>query len=65
VPDKTNTPPVVDPDAVLFFAVTLQCFQTVPRRSHQITQLVRRIKLSKFSKRYRSISLKRLTDSRL
>ena len=51
-PDKTNTSSVVDPNAVLSFAVTLQCFQTVTRRSCQVPQLRRRIKLSKLAKRH-------------
>jgi hypothetical protein len=37
-PDKANAPLVIDPDAVLAVAVTLEGFQSVTRRGTQVSQ---------------------------
>ena len=35
-PNEANPPLVVDPDAVLSFSISLQCFQFIARRSPQV-----------------------------
>jgi hypothetical protein len=37
-PDEAETPPPVDPDAVLPRTIPLECLQAVPRRRGQVSQ---------------------------
>jgi hypothetical protein len=48
-PNKADTPLIVDPNAVLPFPVSVECFEAVPRRRRQVAQLSRNIQLAKFS----------------
>jgi hypothetical protein len=47
-PFKTNTPLVVDADAVLSFTITLQCFKTITRQRGEISKLGGRFQTVKF-----------------
>jgi hypothetical protein len=46
-PDETETPLVVDPNAVLSIPVASQALQAVPRRAPQVIQGVRRVQEKK------------------
>lgn len=48
-PDKTQTPLVVDPDAVLAFAITGQWFESIAWRLPQIVKPVSDIERGQFS----------------
>jgi hypothetical protein len=47
-PDKTDSPLIIDPNRVLPFPITSQCFQLISRRRSQNTQLRRSVKLEQF-----------------
>jgi hypothetical protein len=51
-PDETNTPLVVDADAVLPFALAPQSLQPIARRRSQIAQLRSAIQLPQFAPRH-------------
>jgi hypothetical protein len=48
-PSKTNSPLVVDPDAVLSRAIAFEQFQSVARRNFQIVKSPGDLKLSQFT----------------
>jgi hypothetical protein len=48
-PNKTETPLIVDPYAVLSFAITMQRFEPVSGRSRQIAQVYCAIQLTEFA----------------
>ena len=50
-PNEAKAPLVVDPDAVLSFAVAVQCFQAISRRRHQVSQFCGAVQLAKFPAR--------------
>jgi hypothetical protein len=50
-PDKAKTPLVVDPNAVLPLSVTVQSFQAISRRRHQVPQFRSAVQLPKFPPR--------------
>jgi hypothetical protein len=50
-PNKTEPPLVVDPDAVLSSSIAVQGFQTIPRRSNQVSQFRSAVQLPKLPAR--------------
>jgi len=50
-PNKAHTPLVIDADAVLSFAVTLQRFKSIPRGNPQAGQFGTRVQLQQFATR--------------
>jgi hypothetical protein len=60
-PDEAETPPIVDPDAVLSLSVAVQRFQTISRRRHQVSQFRRAVQLPEFPTRDMLDSLKTST----
>jgi len=48
-PEKTYPPLIVDPDAVLPFAITPQCFKPVARRDPEVLQTPGLVKVQKLT----------------
>jgi len=50
-PLETDTPLIIDPDAVLTATIALQRLQSIARRQPQIAQVSRRVKISELPPR--------------
>jgi hypothetical protein len=50
-PEKADTPLIVDPDAILSFAITLQSLQSVARRHSEILKVLGPVKVQELSTR--------------
>lgn len=46
-PPKTNSPPVIDSNAVLASTITLECFQPIPGRHAEVIKTLGRVQLNK------------------
>jgi len=51
-PDEAEAPLIINPNAVLPFAIAAQCFQPISWRSHQVAEFHRAIQLPELPARH-------------